>query len=109
MGTILIEKLEWGVDLAVFLQKHGTFDYVIASDVIYAPRAILPLFDTCHSLLKADGSFILANNVSRMNMNNASFLNAINSTQFQKTEINISEFMKVLPPTETKLFIFKKI
>jgi len=97
------------VDLDIFLQKYGSFDYIIASDVIYAPRAIAPLFNTCYKLLTADGSFILANNVARMNMNLDTFLNTINNMQFQTTEIKLSDFMKILPQTDTKLLHFKKI
>ena len=62
--TICCHQLLWGKDTSEkFLQRHcsgATFDFIIASDIIYAKCIIDPLWETIQTLLSSDGVFILA-------------------------------------------------
>ena len=64
-GTITCQQLLWGKENAeAFLQyNHGgiLFDVILASDVIYVPGVVEPLFATVQTLLcPTAGKFILA-------------------------------------------------
>lgn len=54
-------QLLWGrVTAEQFRQVHGTFDCVIASDILYSPHIVEPLWETIERLLDQAGVFIMA-------------------------------------------------
>jgi len=64
--TVSCRQLFWGnyegsCARSEFLESFGTFDTIIASDVIYTPTSIAPLFDTIQwAMKKPDGCFLLS-------------------------------------------------
>lgn len=65
-GNISCRQLFWGAEDSgggqpQFRESFGTFDTIIASDVIYTPISIEPLFDTIEwAMKKPDGHFLLS-------------------------------------------------
>ena len=63
-STLVCEQLLWGKDNSqTFLQQHDNepFQVILASDVIYVPHIIKPLFETVQTLLDpVNGIFLLA-------------------------------------------------
>jgi len=61
-SAISCHQLLWGHKTATdFVKRHGMCDVVLASDVIYVPDVIPPLFDTVQTLLCGkDGIFLMA-------------------------------------------------
>lgn len=53
-------QLVWGEDLDRFDERHGTFDLILGSDIIYVEEIIEPLWNTVDRLLIRDGEFWLA-------------------------------------------------
>jgi SAM-dependent methyltransferase len=68
--TVICRQLLWKLERTkAFKDEFGTFDTILAADVIYVPESINPLFDTAISLMKPEGTFLLSwqtrwNNVS---------------------------------------------
>jgi len=59
--SISCHQLLWGRETSdLFGQKHGSFDVIYASDIVYAPSILKPLWETIDVLLKSDGMFVLA-------------------------------------------------
>jgi len=61
-NTISCRQLLWGNENSQSLKDaYGTFDTILASDVIYTPTSIDPLFDTVVTFLKKPhGRFLLS-------------------------------------------------
>ena len=59
---IMCKQLLWGSPhMEKFLEQNGSFDTIIAADVIYTRDSIEPLMDTVACLIKnKDGKFILS-------------------------------------------------
>lgn len=54
-------QLLWGPETAAtFREKRGIFHLILASDVIYVPEVVQPLFETVQTLLDPQGVFVLA-------------------------------------------------
>jgi predicted nicotinamide N-methyase len=67
-GTnIHCQQLVWGKRLKDFQEHYGTFDVILASDVIYVEEVLEPLFDTVTTLMKESGKFFLS--YARRNVN----------------------------------------
>eukprot|EP00002_Diphylleia_rotans_P013502 TRINITY_DN263_c0_g3_i1.p1 TRINITY_DN263_c0_g3~~TRINITY_DN263_c0_g3_i1.p1 ORF type:complete len:244 (+),score=20.71 TRINITY_DN263_c0_g3_i1:50-781(+) len=51
---VFVERLEWGneAELSHVIQKHGKFDVLIGSDLVYRIESVRPLFDTISMFLK---------------------------------------------------------
>ena len=55
------KQLIWGSPhMETFKNEHGTYDTILAADVIYTNSSIEPLFDTVACLLKPNGVFVLS-------------------------------------------------
>jgi predicted nicotinamide N-methyase len=61
---ITCHQLLWGaITSQTFLSQiaqNKKYDTIIASDIIYAPSIVAPLWETVHTLLKKDGVFVMA-------------------------------------------------
>lgn len=67
-GTnIQCQQLVWGKRLKDFQEHFGTFDVILASDVIYGEGVLEPLFDTVTTLMEENGKFLLS--YARRNVN----------------------------------------
>eukprot|EP00547_Thalassionema_nitzschioides_P009440 CAMPEP_0194227714 /NCGR_PEP_ID=MMETSP0156-20130528/43003_1 /TAXON_ID=33649 /ORGANISM="Thalassionema nitzschioides, Strain L26-B" /LENGTH=239 /DNA_ID=CAMNT_0038960207 /DNA_START=25 /DNA_END=741 /DNA_ORIENTATION=- len=71
-STISCRQLFWGGEdsdsgQSKFLESFGTFDTIIASDVIYTPTSIDPLFDTIQWAMKEPGGHFLLSWFTRVN------------------------------------------
>ena len=64
---ICCQQLVWGQRLNEFQENYGTFDVILASDVIYVDEILDPLFDTIVTLMKQTGRFLLS--YARRNVN----------------------------------------
>lgn len=63
MGSIDCSQLIWGQETSLdFLkkQKEERFDVILASDIIYSPVIIQPLWETIKTLLDPRGTFVMA-------------------------------------------------
>ena len=58
-GAISCPQLIWGRQLPDFLKMYGPNDIVLAADICYMSKSIVPIFQTAHHLLKDNGLFIL--------------------------------------------------
>lgn len=61
-GAVRCQQLFWGdPHHTAFRSAYGTFETVVAADVIYNPKSIGPLFDTVAALMqKPHGRFLLS-------------------------------------------------
>jgi len=61
-NSILVRQLIWGHEKATkFRHQHGTFDVILASDIVYAAVIVQPLWETVAALLRRPhGVFCLA-------------------------------------------------
>lgn len=57
---IACPQLVWDNNLPQFEEVHGKHSVIMGTDVFYAPASIEPLWQTVDTLLKPDGSFLLA-------------------------------------------------
>jgi len=58
---ISVHQLIWGHHLDEFMEAHGPFDVIIATDCVYITASLRPLWQTVHSLLDKNGVFVFAN------------------------------------------------
>ena len=58
--NISCPQLVWGHNLSEFQRTHEQQSVIIATDVIYSPKAVEPLWKTVDALLEPDGKFLLA-------------------------------------------------
>lgn len=65
--NIRCEQLIWSKRLKEFQEHFGTFDVILASDVIYVEEILEPLFATVVTLMNATGKFLLS--YARRNVN----------------------------------------
>lgn len=79
--TISCHQLRWGKNVSYFKKLHGVFDVIIGSDIIYTEEAVDILFDTVVSLLKNEGTFLLA--FARRNVSIDLVLNCADKHSFQ--------------------------
>ena len=60
-GTIAVKQLIWGRQTSAdFLASDERIDLIIASDIVYSPVIIEPLWETVETLLSRSGTFIMA-------------------------------------------------
>ena len=60
--TISCPQLIWGKNHAInFAKQYGTQDVIIATDCVYIPHSVLPLFETINQLLHKSGVFLFVN------------------------------------------------
>jgi len=63
--TISCPQLIWGKNHAInFAKQYGTQDVIIATDCVYIPQSVPPLFETIHQLLdnnKSSSVFLFVN------------------------------------------------
>lgn len=59
--SVSCPQLIWGKDLEAFKKIHGQQDVIIATDCVYMEKALRPIWETVHQLLKANGTFICVN------------------------------------------------
>uniref|UniRef100_A0A7S1Y3T4 Calmodulin-lysine N-methyltransferase n=1 Tax=Grammatophora oceanica TaxID=210454 RepID=A0A7S1Y3T4_9STRA len=79
--TITCHQLRWGHRLDEFRERHGTFDTILAADVVYLEEMLHPLFDTVVKLLDRDrGRFLLS--YTRRNVNIDLVLNSARERNF---------------------------
>ena len=59
--NIVCQQLIWGhsTQMKSILETHGPFDIVLAADVCYMTKSLVPLLSTAHALMKDDGVLIL--------------------------------------------------
>ncbi|XP_035698561.1 calmodulin-lysine N-methyltransferase-like isoform X1 [Branchiostoma floridae] len=55
-GRPSCEYLRWGENVAEFRDKVGTFDLIMATDVLYCPEALEPFFTTARQLMSSKPS-----------------------------------------------------
>lgn len=59
-SNVFCQQLLWGkASSQPFLEQHGTFDVILAADVLYAASIIVPLLETIDMLLSETGVFYL--------------------------------------------------
>ncbi|CAJ1930633.1 unnamed protein product [Cylindrotheca closterium] len=62
-GQVLCQQLIWGEETSLEfleLQKKEKFDVILASDIVYSPVIIKPLWETIQILLEPNGTFLMA-------------------------------------------------
>ena len=60
-ATIVCPQLVWGKDngLEDFVEKHGTYDVILAADCLYIPHSVEPFFQTVQRLLAPNGLLLV--------------------------------------------------
>jgi len=61
-ATISCPQLIWGKNHAIkFAEQYGKQDVIVATDCVYIPQSVSPLFETINELLDPSGLFLFVN------------------------------------------------
>jgi predicted nicotinamide N-methyase len=93
-SSISCSQLVWGRRIDDFVNRHGQFDVILGSDIIYVPEILEPLFlQTVPMLLQEDGHFLLA--YARRNVSIDLVLEVASRAGFSWTHDDVSESVYV--------------
>lgn len=96
-GLVQCKQLIWGEETSLEfleLQKQEKFDIILASDIVYSPIIIKPLWETIKCLLEQDGLFVMAYAKRKVPVEIADVLSAATEAGFAYQECEESDHEK---------------